>query len=123
MMRTVAIQGIRGSYSEAAALSFFESNAEILCCLDFEQTFDAVLSDKSLYAVIPFKNKIVGKIEKPMELLKEHKFKILGELSLEIRHALIGTSEAEFDGLETIESHIEALKQCQRFLAEYKQIK
>lgn len=120
-MPKIAIQGIRGSYSEEAALKFFDA-AEILCCSDFEQTFEAVSSNRSAYAVVPFKNKIVGEIEKPLLLLKSGEFRILDETALEIRHVLIGTAKAKFDELKLVESHPEALKQCRRFLLENKQI-
>jgi prephenate dehydratase len=121
-MRMAAIQGIRGSYSEEAALWFLGADAKILCCLSFEQTFEAVLSGETLYAILPLRNKIVGEIEKPVHLLKKHNLKIFDELALEIRHVLIGTNEAEFKELEIIESHAEALKQCHRFLSANEQI-
>jgi prephenate dehydratase len=122
-MKTVAIQGIEGSYSEAAAREIAGAGAEILCCRDFEETFETVLSGKSFYAVVPLKNKILGFIEKPLELLNKSNLRVLDELPLEIRHVLIGTPDADFENVESIESHFAALKQCENFLSENPQIR
>jgi prephenate dehydratase len=122
-MKTVAIQGIEGSYSEAAAREIAGAGAEILCCRDFEETFDALLSGKSSYAVVPLKNKIIGFIEKPLELLNKSDLRVLDELPLEIRHVLVGTPDAVFENVESVESHFAALKQCENFFSENPQIR
>ncbi|MDQ3801156.1 MAG: hypothetical protein M3384_17170 [Acidobacteriota bacterium] len=122
-MKKVAIQGIEGSYSEEAAQKIVGADAEILCCRDFEQTFDTLLSGRAFYAVVPLKNKILGFIEKPLELLNKSNLRVLGELPLEIRHVLVGTPGADFESISEIESHAEALKQCKNFLLENPQIR
>lgn len=118
MRNSVAIQGIKGSYSEEAARALFGASAETVECADFEETFQAVLSKTADYAVVPFKNKIVGAIEKPNALLKKTNLRILEEISIKIQHVLIGTQDGEFENLKAIFSHPEALKQCRRFLLE-----
>ncbi|MGI8470170.1 MAG: prephenate dehydratase domain-containing protein [Pyrinomonadaceae bacterium] len=115
-MSVVAIQGIRGSYSEEAATKMFGANVEILECLNFTDAFQTLLRNRAEYAVIPFKNKIVGNIEVPNELFKNTNLKILDEINLEIRHVLVGMQNAEFENLKTVCSHVEALKQCENFL-------
>lgn len=116
-MSIVAIQGIRGSYSEQATRKMFGTAAEILECENFSDAFRTLLENRAEYAVIPFKNKIVGAIETPHELLKNTDLKILDELHLEVRHVLAGTSSATFENLKTVRSHVEALKQCRKFLS------
>ena len=61
-MTRVAIQGIRGSYSEEAVREIFGSTAVIVECIDFGQTFAAVRDGAADTAVVPLKNKIVGDI-------------------------------------------------------------
>ncbi|HEX8247278.1 MAG TPA: prephenate dehydratase domain-containing protein [Pyrinomonadaceae bacterium] len=122
-MKKVAIQGIEGSYSEEAAKKIVGAGAEILCCRDFEQTFDTVLAGRAFYSVVPLKNKILGSIEKPLELLNKSNLRVLDEMPLEIRHVLVGTPNADFENAQTIESHVEALKQCKKFLSENPQIR
>lgn len=112
----VAIQGIKGSYSEEAARRFFGAKAEIIECLSFEDVFRSVVSKRTKYAVVPLKNKIVGEITSATEILNRTNLKISDELPLEVRHVLAGTSDAEFENLTSVRSHIEALKQCRKFL-------
>lgn len=113
----VAIQGVKGSYSEEAAHGFFGESAEIIECLNFEETFRSVISRQTKYAVVPLKNKIVGEITSATEFLIQTNLKISDELPLEVRHVLCGTKTAEFENLITVRSHIEALKQCRKFLS------
>ncbi len=108
----VAIQGIKGSYSEEAARRFFGVKAEIIECLSFEDTFQSVISQKTKFAVVPLKNKIVGEITSATEFLNRTNLKISDELPLEVRHVLCGTKDAKYEFLKTVRSHIEALKQC-----------
>lgn len=119
LVSLVAIQGIHGSYSEEAVQKMLGAEAQILECLDFEQTFAAVLQKEVDYAVVPLKNKIVGEIKSAAAVLSKTDLKILEEFPLEIRHVLIGTNNAEFGKLQTVRSHEEALKQCRNFLSEH----
>lgn len=121
-MSIVAIQGVRGSYSEEATFKLFGATAEILECEKFADAFQTLLENRAEYAVIPFKNKIVGRIETPHELLKRTNLKILDELPLEVRHVLVGTFDAEFENLKSVRSHVEALKQCRRFLSKHQRL-
>lgn len=112
----VAIQGVKGSYSEEAARKFFGEKANIVECLNFEDTFRSVVSKQTRYAVVPLKNKIVGEITSATEFLNRTNLRISDELPLEVRHVLVGTQMAEFENLKTVRSHVEALKQCRQFL-------
>lgn len=118
----VAIQGVKGSYSEEAARRFFGAKAVIVECLNFEETFRAVVSRQTKYAVVPLKNKIIGEIKSATEILNRTNLKISDELPLEVRHVLCGTMTAEFENLKTVRSHIEALKQCGKFLSKNNQL-
>ncbi|MEJ7847125.1 MAG: prephenate dehydratase domain-containing protein [Pyrinomonadaceae bacterium] len=116
-MSLVAIQGIKGSYSEEATIKILGDAAQILECENFEDTFLAVENGNVEWAVIPVENKIVGEIETPQRLLKVSGLRILERLSLDVRHVLAGTPNAEFENLTSVRSHVEALKQCRRFLS------
>ncbi|MDQ3713746.1 MAG: hypothetical protein M3388_16210 [Acidobacteriota bacterium] len=117
MQNLVAIQGVKGSYSEEAALRFFGKRAKVLECLDFRETFAAVVTKRADYAVVPFKNKIVGEIESAHILFRQTNLRVLEELPLEIRHVLVGTKSARFENLKSVCSHVEALNQCRSFLS------
>ena len=116
-MTLVAIQGIKGSYSDEAARQLFGADALIVECRDFDQTFHALRSKKADHAVVPMINKIVGKIETPTRLIENGGFKVLDQIQMPIKHALLGTAYATIEKLTSARSHPEALKQCGKFLA------
>lgn len=121
-MSLAAIQGVKGSYSEEATYRILGADAEIIECVDFESTFRAAISRQAEFAVVPVRNKIVGEIEATMSLIKKNSLRILDELPLKVCHVLAGTSDADIDALKTVRSHIEALKQCRRFLAQHSRL-
>lgn len=121
-MSVVAIQGIKGSYSEEAAVRLLGGRASILECDDFADTFAAFETNAADYVVVPVENKIVGKIQAPSQMLKKGDLKILERLELKVRHVLAGTPDAQFDSLKSVRSHVEALKQCRRFLADHQNL-
>jgi prephenate dehydratase len=116
-MSVVAIQGVRGSYSEEAAVELMGLNAEIVECLDFPSTFDAVLKDRVRYAVVPIENKIVGEIAGSMNILRDSGLRVFEKLPLKVMHVLAGTANAVIGSITQIRSHVEALKQCRQFLS------
>ena len=114
-MNSVAIQGIHGSYSEAAARQL-RPNAEIVECRDFAETFRAVETGKAGYAVVPVENKIVGEIEGTASVIKSGRFRIVERIQIGVEHVLAGTENAEFGTVATVRSHVEALKQCRKYI-------
>jgi prephenate dehydratase len=118
-MTRVSIQGVSGSYSEEAVRVLFGENAEIVECRDFAEAFAAVTLGAADRAVVPVENKIVGEIVGPAQLLKDGAFRILESLSLRVQHVLAGTPDASVDQLESVRSHVEALRQCRKFLSSH----
>lgn len=116
-MTKVAIQGITGSYSEEAVRQLLGDRASIIECRDFGETFNTLGRGDADHAVVPVTNKIVGEIGQPLELIKVGRFQVLEKLSLKVRHVLAGTEDATIEGIVSVRSHVEALKQCRRFLA------
>jgi prephenate dehydratase len=115
-MKRIAIQGIRGSYSEEAVREIFGADASVLECSDFESAFAAVEFGDADNAVVPIENKIVGAIQPTCDLLNASSFRVHERLRLRVGHVLAAAPGATFDGLVSVRSHIEALKQCRKFL-------
>jgi len=113
----VAIQGISGSYSEEAVRRLFGEEVTVVECLDFNATFEAVRYGDADNAVVPIENKIVGPIGGASDLLRIGKYRVLDKLPLQVRHVLAGAPGAKVENLLSVRSHVEALRQCQRFLA------
>jgi len=118
-MTRVAIQGIKGSYSEEAAFTLVGETAEIVECVTFEEMFDRLRTNAVEVAVVPVENRIVGAICSTTDLLKQSGARIIDKLPLDIHHILAGTSDAEFETLKSVRSHVEALKQCAQFFAQH----
>jgi len=116
-MTRVAIQGVSGSYSEEAARKLLGNDASILECRTFEEAFSAVRHGDADSAIVPVQNKIVGEIRQSLDLLKAGPFHVLETLALKVQHVLVGTPESKAESLVSVRSHIEALKQCRKFLA------
>lgn len=114
-MRSVAIQGTRGSYSEEAAVRLFGTAATIHGFSSFFETFQALLVKSVDYAVVPLRNTVVGEIRSAADYFGRTDLEIVDELPLPIRHALVGTRDAHLPDLRTARSHVEALRQCAGF--------
>ncbi len=115
-MSKVAIQGIRGSYSEAAAVRLLGPAAEIMECEDFAAVFHALEIGQAQQAIIPVKNRIVGDIAPVAAWIAETEPKIIDRTRLEIHHVLAAVPGTGFRDIRLVVSHPEALKQCSKFL-------
>jgi len=120
-MTNVAIQGIKGSYSEEAAMQLMGESAIMIECLDFAETFEQAKNGAD-FAVVPIRNTIVGEIESTRQLLASSGLKVLDALYLDIRHVLAGATNAKFSDVVSVTSHTEALKQCGKFFNSNPQI-
>ncbi len=113
-MLKVAIQGERGSYSEAAALGYF-GNARIITCETFEDAFDSVGSSADC-AFVPIENSIEGIVTQVCDLLLKKKLMVFGEGRLRIRHCLIANRGVSIKDIKTVYSHPQALAQSRKYL-------
>ena len=91
-MTRVAIQGIKGSYSEEAAIRLLGDAIELIECPTFEAAFREAERDGTL-AVIPVRNTIVGRIESTAELLSKSGLVVRDEFVLGIEHVLAWCAE------------------------------
>ncbi len=116
-MTRVSFQGERGAYSEAAAISFFGNDVEIVPLSTFAEVLESTSSDKTEYSVLPVENSIEGSVGESYDLLYTTKLNAIGEVYQKIDHCLIGTSS--FDQIDTVYSHPQALGQCRKFIQEH----
>ncbi len=111
----VAIQGEKGSYSDEAAKKFFR-DYEALYESFLEEVFESVTSKEADYGVIPVENSTTGSIRKALDLLLEKDVKVVGEIEVRVRHALLSVKGAKLGDVKVIYSHPEAISQCEKFL-------
>jgi prephenate dehydratase len=112
----VAFQGEHGAYSEAALLNHFGEGTETLPCPSFDEMFAAVASGRAEAAVVPIENSLAGSVLDNYDLLLEHQLPIVGELRLNVRHALLGKPGTALGDVRVAYSHPQALAQSMPFL-------
>ncbi len=113
----VAIQGEKGSFSEAAARHLLGRNGlELLCCASFADVFSALRRGAAATAVIPIENTLAGSVAANYDLLRREAVTIVAETNLRIRHQLITPPGVSLRAIRRVLSHPVALDQCRRFL-------
>ncbi|ASJ15791.1 prephenate dehydratase [Thermococcus chitonophagus] len=106
--------GPQGSYTEKAARIFAKLiSGKVRLLPSIYDVFEAV-TRKNL-GVVPVENSIEGSVTLTMDLLLEFPVKIFGEVSIEIRHCLIGYN---MEKIRKVVSHPQALAQCRKFIRE-----
>ncbi|HWZ16446.1 MAG TPA: prephenate dehydratase [Mucilaginibacter sp.] len=115
----VAIQGIRASFHEEAALKYFGENIQTIECVSFKQTFDALQNKDADYVVMAIENSIAGSILPNYSLLLSYGFPVIGEIYLPIQLHLMALPGVRFEDVKYVTSHPIAIRQCIDFFDEY----
>ena len=115
-MKRVSFQGERGAYSEAASVSFFGKEIEVIPCSTFADALKNTANGKSNYTVLPVENSLEGSVGESNDLLLETDLNVVGEIYHRVHHCLIGTGS--IGDVDTIYSHPQALGQCRKFIQE-----
>ncbi len=91
---TVAYSGVPGSFSHKACMQFFGNEVPLRNSSSFREVFDLVDSEQAAFGVVPVENSLTGSIHENYDLLLEYELKIVGELTLRIKHNLLGQPNA-----------------------------
>ena len=116
-----AYRGVPGSWSHKACLQFFGSDLPLQDCSSFREVFDLVDRQGAAFGVLPLENSLTGSFHENYDLLLAYDLKIVGEVTLRIKHNLIGHPGATLEGIERIYSHPQVFRQCQEFLEQHPQ--
>jgi prephenate dehydratase len=110
---SVAFQGERGAYSEAAAVNFFGDSIQVMPCTDFDCVFEAVTQGQANRGVLPVENSLAGSIHRNYDLLLRYELSIVGEVQIPIAHQLIALPGVTLADVKKVYSHPQALAQCE----------
>ena len=82
---SVAIQGVRGSFHEIAAIEYFR-DYEILTvpCDTFWDLFRILGEGKADFGIVAFENSVAGSILPNYELLRRSRLPVTGEICLRV---------------------------------------
>lgn len=117
--KRVAIQGIKASFHEEAALKFFNEEIETVECSSFKKTCEVLKNKEADFVVMAIENSIAGSLLPNYTLLRDYHFTIIGEAYLHIQLNLLALPGVKFEDIKRVESHPIALRQCDDFFNEH----
>ena len=123
MIKTVAIQGIKGSFHHIVSLQYFEKPLETIECMTFDRVVDSLITKESDAAVMALENSIAGSILPNYALIDKNGLHIIGEHYLDIQHHLMALPNQTIQDIKEVYSHPMALLQCKEFFKDYPNIK
>ncbi len=111
-----AFLGEIGSYSHKACTQYFGAEVATLSMRTFREIFESVNSGSADFGVIPLENSLAGSVHENYDLLLEYDFRIIGEITLRIKHNLICLPGTKIEEIRRIHSHPQVFQQCRQFL-------
>jgi chorismate mutase/prephenate dehydratase len=114
----VAYLGPEGTFSHAAARSFFGLAASYTEATTFEGVFDAVARRQAQHGVVPIENSSEGSVPHAIDALVGNDLLIRAEFELEVSQCLL-TRAPGLTSIERVYSHPQPLGQCRMWLAKH----
>jgi prephenate dehydratase len=130
MAVTFAFQGVRGAYSEQAALKHLDEEPvwrkrsqgqppRGVPCRDFAQVVQKVADEEVDGGILPVENSLAGNIDESTDLLVDMDVHVVGEVELRVRHCLLARKGTMLQDVSVVHSHPQGLRQCHEFLAKH----
>ena len=123
MIRTVAIQGVKGSFHHIVSQEYFNTNVEVIECLTFDEVVESLITKRSDAVIMALENSIAGSIIPNYALINKYDLHVVGEHYLDIQHNLMVLPTQRIEDIKEVYSHPMALLQCMDFLKDYPHIK
>lgn len=114
----IACQGVDGAYSGKAANSLFP-DSPVVYHKQFEDVFEAVNQNKARFGIIPVENSTAGSVHESYDLIMKYRFYVVGAYDLKIEHCLCAKQTTDYEKIENVYSHPQALSQCNAFLKNF----
>ncbi len=119
---SVAIQGVRGSFHEIAAIEYFrEQDISVVPCDTFTDVFRILTDGKADFGLVAFENSVAGSILPNYELLRRSHLPVTGEICLRVIQNLVALPGQQLSDITEIHSHPMAIQQCSIFIDEMRQ--
>lgn len=115
----VVFQGEPGAFSEEAVLGYFGDGVVRTAVPTWRAVFDAVAGGSADRGVIAIESSAAGTIRETYDLLAEfyeRDVRIVGEVAVPVRLALLALPGQSLDWIERVYSHAQALVQADAFL-------
>lgn len=112
----IAFQGELGAYSHEAIVEGLGTEPEVAPSDSFQDVFRRASDGTTDAGLVPIENALTGSIHEVYDHLLAHKLPIVAEVTLPIRHRLLGVPGSSPADIEAVHSHPQALWQCERYL-------
>ena len=116
---TVVFQGEPGAFSEEAVLRVFGEAVGRTAVPTWRAVFEAVADGSAAGGVVAIESSLGGTIRETYDLLDEffeRGVRIVGEVTVPVRLALLALPGEAIEGIERVYSHAQALAQADAFL-------
>ena len=123
MIKTVAIQGVKGSFHHIVSQEYFKKPVEVIECLTFDEVVESLITKKSDAVIMALENSIAGSIIPNYALINKYNLHVVGEHYLDIQHNLMVLPNQKIEDIKEVYSHPMALLQCVDFFKDYPHIK
>jgi len=120
--KTAVFIGEFGAYSHKASLGYFGDEITPVPMKTFRDIFNAVREGNCQYGVVPLENSLSGSIHENYDLLQEYDLKIIGEITIRVKHALIAHENVSKKDIRKILGPPLALSQCRNYMDQYPDI-
>ena len=112
----VAYLGPAATFSHIAARQQFGPAVDYRPAPTVAEVFQDVERGRADVAVVPIENSTEGMVANTLDLLVDSPLSICAEISLAIRHCLLGRPGTTLQTIERVAAHPQALAQCRRWL-------
>ena len=123
MIKSVAIQGIKGSFHHIVSQQYFGNGISNEECMTFDKVVECLLNKTCDAAVMAIENSIAGSILPNYALIDNHHLHIIGEHYVDVQHHLMALPNQGINNIKEVYSHPMALLQCKEFFKKHPHIK
>ncbi|GAA4947447.1 prephenate dehydratase [Algibacter agarivorans] len=123
MIKTVAIQGVKGSFHHIVSQEFFNKPVDVIECMTFDGVVDSLTTEACDAAIMALENSIAGSIIPNYALIDTYGLHVVGEHYLDIQHNLMALPNQSIADINEVYSHPMALLQCKEFFKLHPHIK
>lgn len=114
---TIAFQGVHGAHADMACRNA-QPYLTTMPVASFEDVFEAVVSGKAKYGMIPIENSEAGRVAEIHYLLPKKEVSIVAEHFQRIEHHLLAPKGTKLEDIKHVYSHPQALMQCRKHIKE-----
>lgn len=118
--KKIAYLGPPGTFTEEALDKYVEDtgNIEKIPCATVVEVIKSVDRGDSDEGLAPIENSIEGSVNITQDILTfESEAKIIGEVTIPIKHSLIGKKKIKLQDIKKVISHPHATAQCRRYIS------